>query len=177
MAEKASWCHKVTELNVRLLTRHFRICGKEEHLLGPTVTFLTYRYFKNLYKTLKFELLYAFELKPYEHAPILSVSSHNLLACCHAPSSEVSIWLHFVCVCVWMCVCVCVDLDADSSPVAVARVKALIWMIIQDSKRVLTHPSNTQGVTGWRQADGGVKWSPESLSVYPSLSQSNVLQD
>ena len=107
VAEKASWCHKVTELNVRLLTRHFRICGKEEHLLGPTVTFLTYRYFKNLYITLKFELLYAFELKPYEHAPILSVSSHNLLACCHAPSSEVSIWLHFVCVCVCVNVCVC----------------------------------------------------------------------
>ena len=106
VAEKASWCHKVTELNVRLLTRHFRICGKEEHLLGQTVTFLTYRYFKNLYKTLKFELLYAFELKPYEHAPILSLSSHNLLACCHAPSSEVSIWLHFVCVCVCECVCV-----------------------------------------------------------------------
>lgn len=42
----------------------------------------------------------------------------------------------------------CIDVDADSSPVVVARVKALIWRIIQDSQGVLTHPSNTQGVTG-----------------------------
>lgn len=44
--------------------------------------------------------------------------------------------------------CVCADVDADSSPVVVARVKALIWRIILDRQGVLTHPSNTQGVTG-----------------------------
>lgn len=44
--------------------------------------------------------------------------------------------------------CTCVDVDADSSPVVAARVKALIWRIIQDSYGVLTHPSNTKGVTG-----------------------------
>lgn len=45
------------------------------------------------------------------------------------------------------CVNVCVDVCADSSPAVVAGVKALIWRIIQDSQGVLTHPSNTQGVT------------------------------
>lgn len=68
------------------------------------------------------------------------------------------------------CMCMCADVDADSSPAVVARVKALIWRIIQDSQGVLTHPSNTQGVTGrgvgGGGADGGVKGSPKSLPVY-----------
>lgn len=33
-----------------------------------------------------------------------------------------------------------VDLDADSSPVVLAKVKALIWRIIQDSKGGLNSP-------------------------------------
>ena len=74
--------------------------------------------------------------------------------------------------CVCECVCTCVDVDADSSPVAVARVKALIWMIIQDSKRVLTHPSPTQGVTGLeagrQRCEMGVQNLSQFISVYPS---------
>lgn len=50
--------------------------------------------------------------------------------------------------------CMCVDVDADSSPVVVASVKALIWRIIQG---VLTHPSNTQGVTGGWEVWNGLK--------------------
>lgn len=77
------------------------------------------------------------------------------------------------CMCVCECVCICVDVDAESSPVAVARVKALIWMIIQDSKRVLTHPSNTQGVIGW---EAGRRRCEMESKISLSLSQSIPVQ-
>lgn len=47
-----------------------------------------------------------------------------------------------------MCVCVLMWMQT----VVLTRVKTLKWRIIQDSQGVLTHPSNTQGVTG-RQAE------------------------
>lgn len=60
----------------------------------------------------------------------------------------------------------CVDVDPDSRPVVLAGVKALIQRIIQDSQGVLTHPSNTQGVTEREGGARGVIESPKSLSVY-----------
>lgn len=82
----------------------------------------------------------------------------ELYPCCPDSSSEVSIWLH---TCVWERVYV----DVDSSPAVLASTKALIWRIIQDSRGVLTHPSNTQGVHariwGGGVASWGVKESPK----------------
>lgn len=63
----------------------------------------------------------------------------------------------------------CVDVDAVSSPVVVARVKALIWRIIQDSQGVLTHPSNTQGVTGW---EGGRRRCERLSKISLNISRS-----
>ncbi len=73
------------------------------------------------------------------------------------------------------CMCMSVDVDADSSPVVAARVKALIERIIQDSKGVLTHPSNTQGVTGWE--GGGQRCEIESKIFFGVTRQPSVLQD
>ena len=107
VAEKASWCHKVTELNVRLLTRHFRICGKEDHLLGPTVTFLTYRYFKNLYKTEVWTTLRVWTETIWACTYIVSFFSQSacLLPCPFLSGQHMIAFC--MCVCVNVCVCMC----------------------------------------------------------------------
>lgn len=50
-------------------------------------------------------------------------------------------------------------------------VKALTWRIIHDSYGVLTHSSNTKGVTGWKGAPRGVNEAP-NISAYDKKSMS-----